>query len=30
MVYKDGKVVATKTGAGPKGELQRWINASVG
>ena len=29
MVYKGGKVVATKTGAGPKSELQRWINASV-
>ena len=30
MVFKDGKPVATKTGAGPKGELQRWISASVG
>jgi thioredoxin 1 len=29
MVFKDGKQVATKTGAGPKSELQRWINASV-
>jgi thioredoxin 1 len=29
MVFKDGKHVATKTGAGPKGELQRWISASV-
>ena len=29
MVFKDGKHVATKTGAGPKGELQRWITASV-
>ena len=30
MVFKDGKHVATKTGAGPKSELLRWINASVG
>src|SRR6204780_5773922 len=30
MVFKDGKHVATKTGAGPKGELQRWITASAG
>lgn len=30
MVFKDGKHVATKTGAGPKSELSRWINASVG
>ncbi len=29
MAFKDGKHVATKTGAGPKGELLRWINASV-
>ena len=29
MVFKDGKQVATKTGAGPKSELSRWINASV-
>ena len=29
MVFKDGKQVAMKTGAGPKSELQRWINASV-
>jgi thioredoxin 1 len=29
MVFKDGKHVAPKTGAGPKGELQRWITASV-
>jgi thioredoxin 1 len=29
MVFKDGKHVATKTGAGPKSELLRWINASV-
>ena len=25
MVFKDGKRVATKTGAGPKSELARWI-----
>jgi thioredoxin 1 len=30
MVFKGGKQVATKTGAGPKSELSRWINASVG
>ena len=29
MAFKEGKHVATKTGAGPKGELLRWINASV-
>ena len=29
MVFKGGNLVATKTGAGPKSELQRWINASV-
>jgi thioredoxin 1 len=29
MVFKDGKHVATKTGAGPKSELIRWISASV-
>src|SRR5579871_3188723 len=29
MVFKDGKQVAMKTGAGPKSELQRWINTSV-
>jgi thioredoxin 1 len=29
MVFKGGKQVATKTGAGPKSELTKWINASV-
>jgi thioredoxin 1 len=29
MVFKDGKQVATKTGAGPKSELTRWISAAV-
>ena len=29
MVFKDGKRVATKTGAGPKSELARWISASL-
>ena len=29
MAFKDGKHVATKTGAGPKSELLRWINAST-
>jgi thioredoxin 1 len=29
MVFKGGQRVATKTGAGPKSELSRWIAASV-
>jgi len=29
MVFKDGKQIATKTGAGPKSELSRWISAAV-
>ena len=29
MVFKGGNLVATKTGAGPKSELQRWIGAAV-
>ena len=29
MVFKGGKQVATKTGAGPKSEPSRWISASV-
>jgi thioredoxin 1 len=29
VVFKDGKRVATKTSAGPKSELARWISASV-
>jgi thioredoxin 1 len=29
MVFKSGKQVATKTGAGPKSELTRWISAAV-
>jgi thioredoxin 1 len=29
MVFKGGKQVATKTGASPKSELSRWINASA-
>jgi thioredoxin 1 len=29
MVFKDGRQVATKTGAGPKSELSRWISAAV-
>ena len=29
MVFKDGKQVAMKTGAGPKSELNRWIGAAV-
>ena len=30
MMFKGGQHVATKTGASPKSELSRWINASVG
>jgi thioredoxin 1 len=29
MVFKNGKLAAQKTGAAPKSELVRWINASV-
>src|ERR1700712_5109335 len=29
MVFKGGKQVATKTGAGPKSELSRWISAAL-
>jgi thioredoxin 1 len=29
MMFKDGKMAAQKTGAAPKSELLRWINASV-
>ena len=29
MVFKDGKQVGTKVGAGPKSELSRWINSSI-
>src|SRR5579862_5197146 len=29
MVFKGGNLVATKTGAGPKSELNRWIGAAV-
>jgi thioredoxin 1 len=29
MVFKGGKQVATKTGAGPKSELTRWISSAV-
>ena len=29
MVFKGGELVATKTGAGPKSELNRWIGAAV-
>ena len=29
MVFKDGKHVATKTGAAPKSVLTSWINSSV-
>ena len=29
MVFKDGKLSAQKTGAAPKSELVKWINASV-
>ena len=29
MIFKDGKSVATKIGAGPKSELSRWISAAI-
>ena len=29
MLFKDGKLAAQKFGAAPKGELMKWINASV-
>jgi thioredoxin 1 len=29
MIFKGGKSVATKIGAGPKMELSRWISAAV-
>jgi thioredoxin 1 len=29
LMFRGGKQVATKLGAGPKSELSRWINASV-
>jgi thioredoxin 1 len=29
MVYKDGKHVNTKVGAGSKGDLQKWIESSI-
>jgi thioredoxin 1 len=29
LIFKGGKTVATKIGAGPKTELSRWISASV-
>lgn len=29
MIFKDGKVAATKVGALPKGKIQQWIEASV-
>ncbi len=29
MLFKDGKVAATKVGAAPKGKLVEWINQSI-
>ena len=29
IVFKDGKPVAQKVGAAPKGELSRWVSASA-
>lgn len=29
MIFKDGRLVSTKVGALPQGELQRWIESSV-
>lgn len=30
ILFKDGKVAATKTGAGSKSDLQRWIVGALG
>jgi thioredoxin 1 len=29
MIFKDGKLAAQKVGAAPKGELSKWIAASI-
>ncbi|MBV1704614.1 MAG: thioredoxin [Hyphomicrobiales bacterium] len=29
MIFKDGKLASQKVGAAPKGELSRWIAASI-
>ncbi len=29
MIFKGGKAIATKVGAGPKSELSHWINATM-
>jgi thioredoxin 1 len=29
MIFKDGKLAAQKVGAAPKGELSKWITASI-
>ncbi|HRJ70506.1 MAG TPA: thioredoxin TrxA [Beijerinckiaceae bacterium] len=29
MLFKDGKLAATKVGAASKGDLQKWITASI-
>ena len=29
MVFKDGKLAATKVGAAAKGDLQKWITSSI-
>jgi thioredoxin 1 len=29
MLFKDGKLAATKVGAAPKGDLSRWIQANA-
>jgi thioredoxin 1 len=29
MVFKDGKLAATKVGAAPKNQLQSWIESSI-
>jgi thioredoxin 1 len=29
IVFKDGKAVAQKVGAAPKGELLRWISGAI-
>ncbi len=29
MIYKDGKAIATKVGASPKGSIIDWINSTI-
>lgn len=29
LIFKEGQVIATKVGAAPKGDLQRWISSAI-